>query len=86
MESIGIFLPLDQMKDKTADVTILSNMISETEIDGQKTLACNWKEWMSEHLDCSPDTVIAFAEAEADNSASSFAKSWKSLVEYSAHL
>ena len=86
MESVGIFMPLDQMKDKTADVTILSNMISETEIDGQKTLACNWKELMSEHLDCSPETVTAFAEAEAVNSASPFAKSWKSLVDYSTHL
>ena len=86
LESIGIFMPADQIKDKTADVTILSNMIVETEIDGQKILACNWKEWMSEHATCSSENVLAFAEAEANNPDSPYAKRWKSLFNYSAHL
>ena len=86
MESIGVFMPVEYNKDKTADVTILSNMIVETEVNGQKYYACNWKEWMSEHSDCFSDNIIAFAESEAKNSASPHAKKWKSLISYSAKL
>ena len=86
LESIGIFMPIEHTKDKVTDVTILSNMIVETEIDGKKTFVCNWKEWMSEHSDCSSENIIAFAEAEAGNAGSPFAKRWQSLINYSAHL
>lgn len=86
LESIGIFMPAEQMKDKIADVTILSNMLVESVIGGKKTLVCNWKEWMSEHSDCSPQNIMAFAEAEASQSASSLAKRWQSFIDYSAHL
>lgn len=86
IDSVGIFMPIEYNKDKTADVTILSNMIVETELNGQKIYACNWKEWMSEHSDCFSDNIIAFAETEAKNSSSSHAKKWKSLISYSAHL
>lgn len=86
IESVGIFMPPEHNKDKTADVTILSNMIVETEVNGQKYFACNWKEWMSEHAACFADNIIAFAEAEAGNSSSPHAKKWQSLIDYSAHL
>ncbi|MEN8229666.1 MAG: hypothetical protein ABFS38_16010 [Bacteroidota bacterium] len=86
LESIGIFMPAEETKDTVADVTILSNMIVETEIEGKKIFACNWKEWMSEHSACSAENILAFAEAEAGNAASPFAKSWQSLISYSAHL
>jgi hypothetical protein len=86
LESIGIFMPLEYNKDKTADVTILSNMMTETEINGQRYFVCNWKEWMGEHTNCFPDNVIAFAEEEATGSSSRHARKWKSLIDYSAHL
>lgn len=86
LESVGIFMPADCIKDKTADVTILSNMIAETEINEQKVFACNWKEWMSEQTDCSPENVLAFAESEAGNGSSAYAKRWQSLINYSTHL
>lgn len=86
LESIGIFMPADCIKDKTADVTILSNMMVQTEINGEKVYACNWKDWMSEHSDCSVDNIIAFAETEAANESSPFAKRWQSLIDYSTHL
>ncbi len=86
LESIGIFMPADCIKDKTADVTILSNMIVETEIYGQKFFACNWKEWMNEQTDCSTENVLAFAESEAGNEASLYSKRWQNLINYSKHL
>lgn len=86
LESVGIFMPVEYNKDKTADVTILSNMIVETEVNGKKYFACNWKEWMSEHSDCSADNIVAFAETEAKKGSSPHAKKWKSLISYSAHL
>lgn len=86
LESIGIFMPLEYNKDKTADVTILSNMMVETDVNGTKCFACNWKEWMSEHTECVPDTVVEFAESEAGKSSEPHAKKWKSLIEYSANL
>ncbi len=86
LESIGIFLSSDQVKDKIADVTILSNMIVETNINGQKNLVCNWKEWMSERSNCNVENIHAFAESEAGKPDSPYAKRWKSLLDYSAHL
>lgn len=86
IEAVGIFMSTEHMKDKIADVTILSNMLVKTEVNGQKILACNWKEWMSEHSDCSADNIIAFAEEEAVNSNSSYAERWKTLINYSVDL
>jgi hypothetical protein len=86
IESVGIFMPMEHNREKTADVTILSNMIVESEINGQKWLACNWKEWMSEHLECSAETIFAFAEEQAKDQDSPHAKKWQSLVEYSADI
>ena len=68
-----------------ADVTILSNMMAETKIEGKDYFACNWKEWMLERSDWSPDTILAFAESEAKSSGP-HAKKWKSLIDYSVNL
>ena len=86
IEAVGIFMSTEHMKDKIADVTILSNMLVKTEVNGQKILACNWKEWMSEHSDCSADNIIAFAEEEAGFSKSPYAERWKTLINYSVDL
>ena len=86
IEAVGIFMSTEHMKDKIADVTILSNMLVKTEVNGQKILACNWKEWMSEHSDCSADNIIAFAEEEAGFSNSPYAARWKTLINYSVNL
>jgi hypothetical protein len=64
LESIGIFMPVGLNKKGLGDVTILSNMMAETEISGEKYFACNWIEWMSEHSACSADTILSFAESE----------------------
>lgn len=86
LESVGIFLPVGCVTDRIADVTILSNMIVETEVNGHKVLACNWKEWMREQTDCSVENVFAYAETESGNSASPHARRWKSLIEYATHF
>lgn len=86
IDSIGIFMPIEHNRDRTADVTILSNMIVESEINGQKWLACNWKEWMSEHSDCSVENIFAFAETESKDNDSPHAKKWRSLLDYSKSL
>ena len=86
LESVGIFMQVEYSKDPITDVTILSNMMVETEVNGQKLFACNWKEWMNEHIECSTDNIIAFAEAEGRKNAAPFSKPWKSLANYSAHL
>ncbi len=86
LDSVGIFMPVSHNRDKTADVTILSNMVVEVEVQGKKWFACNWHEWMVEHETCSPDNILAFAEVEAANGSSPHASKWKSLVEYSAML
>jgi hypothetical protein len=86
IESIGIFMPLDFNRDNTADVTILSNMMVKAEVNGEHCFVCNWKEWMSEHTDCSTENVIAFAESEAAKPSDSHGKKWHSLVRYSVHL
>ena len=86
IESVGIFLSEEYGRDKIADVTILSNMITKTEIDGRKWFACNWKQWMSEHEDCSTENILAFAEEEARNGDMKKGLWWKNLVEYSSRL
>lgn len=86
IESIGIFMPMEFNKNEIADVTILSNMMAETEVNGEKYIACNWKEWMSEHSDCASANILAFAESEAKASSGPNAKKWQSLFDYSVHL
>ena len=85
LESIGIFMPVEFNVNNTADVTILSNMMAETKIDGVSYFACNWKEWMTERSDCSPDNILAFAESVARTSGP-HTKMWQSLIAYSAKL
>jgi len=86
LESIGIFMPADQNNKSIADVTILSNMMAEMEINGEKYLACNWKEWMSERSDCSLDNVLSFAKSASGASSPDHGKKWQSLINYSALL
>ncbi len=86
LDSVGIFMPVSHNREKTADVTILSNMLVDVEVHGQKWYACNWREWMNEHETCAPDNITAFAEVEAANSSSPHASKWKSLLDYSAGL
>jgi hypothetical protein len=86
LESIGIFMPEDPNIKSIADVTILSNMMTETEVNGEKYFVCNWKEWMSEHSDCSADNILAFAESASGSSSSDHGKKWQSLLNYSAHF
>jgi hypothetical protein len=86
IESIGIFMPLEHNADKAADVTILSNMMVETEVDGVRCFACNWKEWMSEHSTCSADNILTFAESEVARPSDPDGGKWQSLIDYSANL
>lgn len=86
IESIGIFMPVECNKDNTADVTILSNMMAEGEVNGEKYLICNWKEWMSEHSECYSENIVAYAEEEAGKKGSPHGKKWQSLIDYSARL
>jgi len=86
LESVGIFMPAAYNVNTMADVTILSNMMAEVEIKGKKYIACNWKEWMSEHTECSTDMILDFAEAEASRSPGPHARKWQSLIDYSVHL
>jgi hypothetical protein len=79
-------MPVESNQSNIADVTILSNMMAETKIHGERYYACNWKEWMNERSDCSPETILAFAEAEAAKSSGVHAKKWQNLVEYSVNL
>ena len=86
VDSVGIFMPLEHSRNHIIDVTVLSNMIVETKINGHKIFACNWQEWMSEFSECSPDNILAFAESEAGDTASPYSKSWQNFVDYSIHL
>ncbi len=86
LESIGIFMPLEHNRDRTADVTILSNMMVETEVNGVGCFACNWKEWMTEHTDCSTENIIALAEELSSGKSDPNRRKWQSLLEYSVHL
>jgi hypothetical protein len=86
LDSVGIFMPSEYNQNNIADVTILSNLMVEADINGEKMFACNWKEWMSEHSDCSADNILAFAEAELSNPESPHKKMWKSLIGYTERL
>jgi hypothetical protein len=86
LESVGIFLPGAYGEDPITEVTILSNMLAEVEIEGKKMFACNWKEWMKGQSDCSPENIIAFAESESANSKSLHAGKWRHLLTYAASL
>lgn len=85
LDTIGIFMPAEFNVDSTADVTILSNMMAECNIEGRDYFACNWKEWMIERSECSSETILAFAEAEAKSSGPN-SKKWQSLVDYAVKL
>ncbi len=86
LESVGIFMPFESNQLNIADVTILSNLMAETIINGKKYYACNWKEWMNERSDCSPETIMAFVESEAAKPSGAHVKKWQSLAEYSINL
>ncbi len=86
IDAVGIFMPPGHLFDKIADVTILSNMIVETEVHRKPYFACNWKTWMNEHPGYSVENVIAYAEKESTNPGSPDAGRWKNLIEYSANL
>ncbi len=85
LDTIGIFMPAEFNVGSTADVTILSNMMAETKIDGKEYFACNWKEWMIERSECSTETILAYAEAEAKSSGP-HSKKWQSLLDYAVNL
>lgn len=85
LESIGIFMPKEFNLESAADVTILSNMMAETKIEGEEYIACNWKEWMIERIDCSSDNIMAFAESEVKSKGPN-AKKWQSLIDYTVDL
>jgi len=79
-------MPVEFNRNSIADVTILSNMMAETEIGGEKYYACNWKEWMSEHSACSADNILVFAQSEIKEPSGPYAKNWQSLIDYSPSL
>lgn len=85
-ESIGIFMPLDNNKDKIADVTLLSNMMVEGKVNGSKCFVCNWKEWMYEHSDCVAENILSYAESLAVKSSDPHSRKWQSLVDYWVYL
>lgn len=86
LNAVGIFMPIGHLLDKVANVTILSNMIVECDVSGMVYLACNWKEWMSQHSECSSDNILAFAQGEAGNKDNPYSSNWKGLVEYYGRL
>jgi len=85
LDSLGIFMPVHCNIKNVADVTILSNMMAEIKIEGKDYFACNWKEWMLERSDCSPDNIMAYAESEAKSSGP-HSKKWKNLIDYAVNL
>jgi hypothetical protein len=86
IDSIGIFMPSDDNLDKVADVTILSSMMVQTKVSGKDYYACNWKAWMNEHADYSPENILSYAEQESGNKSSPHSGKWKNLIEYSGKL
>lgn len=86
IESLGIFMPLEYRENKATEVTILSNMMTVTEISGKMLFTCNWKEWMKAYLNCSPDNIIAYAELAGKDKENVFSKYWQNLVEYASFL
>lgn len=86
IEAVGIFMPLEYREEKASEVTILSNMMTVTEVNKRMLFACNWKEWMSSYLECSTENTIAFAELAGKDKENPFSKYWKNLVDYTVHL
>lgn len=86
LESVGIFMPLEYRNNQATEVTILSNMMKATEVNGKALFACNWKEWMSTYQECSPDNILAYAELAGKDQENPFAGYWQNLVEYASHL
>lgn len=86
IEAVGIFMPLEYRNEQATEVTILSNMMTATEVNGKALFVCNWKEWMSSYQECSPDNIIAFAEAAGKDDKEPFSNYWQSLVNYSSDL
>ncbi len=86
IEAIGIFMPLEYRNNTATEVTILSNMMTATEVNGKALFVCNWKEWMNSYLECSPDNILAFAESAGEDKQEPYSKYWQSLVNYSADL
>lgn len=86
IEAVGIFMPLEYRNETATEVTILSNMLTATEVNGRALFVCNWKEWMSSYIECSPDNILAYAEAAGKNGQEPYSKYWQSLVNYSADL
>lgn len=86
IEAVGIFMPLEYREEKASEVTILSNMMTVTEVNKKMLFTCNWKEWMSSYLECSSDNTIAFAELAGKDKENPFSKYWQSLVDYAVHL
>jgi len=86
IDSVGIFMPLEYRNNQATEVTILSNMLTATEVNGKALFACNWKEWMSSYLSCSPDNIISYAEMAGKDNKNPFSKYWQSLADYTAHL
>jgi hypothetical protein len=86
IESLGIFMPLEFRGNKATEVTILSNMLTVTEVNGKMLFTCNWKEWMSTYQECSSENILAFAELAGKDPENPFSNYWQSLAEYAAHL
>ncbi len=86
VDSIGIFMPTDDNLDKVADVTILSNMMVQTKVNGKNYYVCNWKAWMNEHTGYSPEKVLSYAEQASGNKSEPHSGKWRSLTEYSGKL
>ncbi len=86
IEAVGIFMPLEYRNETATEVTILSNMMTATEVNGKALFVCNWMEWMNSYQECSPDNIIAFAESAGKDKQKSYSKYWQSLLNYSADL
>ncbi|PID92686.1 MAG: hypothetical protein CSA96_02070 [Bacteroidetes bacterium] len=85
IDSVGIFMPAEYNKEQTADVTILCNMMAESQLRGEACLACNWKQWMREHEGYSIEDILAFAEEEA-KTGNPHSLLWQGLLTYSTSL
>jgi len=86
IQAVGIFMPLEYREEKSTEVTILSNMMTVTEVNGKMLFTCNWKEWMQSYLSCSPDNILAFAELAGKDKGNPFSSYWQGLVDYASHL
>lgn len=86
INAVGIFMPLEYRNNPATEVTILSNMLRATEVDGKGLFVCNWKEWMSSYRECSSDNILAFAEVAGKDKKQAYSDCWQNLVNYSSDL